>query len=163
MNTFYPVEDIRLDNTAMTGEIIKLFHKLGQIRMKYGYEQWRKLDVPLAQLKSLFLIHMRGSVNVRTLAAEMGVTPSNVTGIVDRLVAQGLVKRSEGLDDRRIVLLEVTDKGRETITEIHETGNSYLKGVLERMDSEDIAALVKGMSTFITAIELDQQEKIVKM
>jgi DNA-binding MarR family transcriptional regulator len=143
----------------MTGEVIRLFHKLGQARMKYGYEPWRRLDVPLAQLKSLFLIHMRGSVNVRTLAAEMGVTPSNVTGIVDRLVAQGLVKRSESLDDRRIVLLEITDKGKETITEIHETGLTYMKGVLDRMDAEDITALVKGMRAFIIALELDQQEK----
>jgi DNA-binding MarR family transcriptional regulator len=156
-------ETISLDKAAMTGEVIKLFHKLGQTRMKYGSESWRKLEVPLAQLKSLFLIHMRGSVNVRTLAAELGVTPGNVTSIVNRLVGQGLVKRSESPDDRRIVLLELTDKGRETITEIHETGLSYMKSILERMNSEDITALVKGMSAFIIAIELDQQEKIGKM
>jgi hypothetical protein len=66
-------------------------------------------------------------------------------------------------DGRRIVLLELTDKGRETITEIHETSLSYMKGILERMNSEDITALVKGMSAFIIAIELDQQEKIGKM
>ena len=141
-------------------EVVKLFHRLVETRMKYGYEPWRKLDVPLAQLKSLSLIHMRGSVNVRTLSEDMGVTPGNVTAIIDRLVAQGLARRSESAEDRRIVLLELTDKGRETITAIHETWLGHLKGILEQMRAEDVDALVKGMSAFITAIEKDQEEHV---
>ena len=147
-----------MDKTAISEEVIKLFHYLVQTRVKHGWERWQKLDVPLAQLKSLFLIHMRGSVNVRTLASDMGVTPGNVTGIVDRLVAQGLVRRSESTDDRRVVLLEMTDKGRDTITEIHETGLSDMKSALERMNLDDIAALAKGLRAFMVATEQDEHE-----
>ena len=86
---------------------------------------------------------------------------SVLTGIVDRLVAQELVRRSESPDDRRIVLLELTDKGRETITQIHETMRGHLNTVVQRMDTEDIAALIRGMSAFIAAVDLDQKEKSV--
>ena len=138
-------------------QVITLFHQLGQSRMHYQFEQWRKLDVPLAQLKSLFLIHIRGSMNVRHLAQDLGVTPGNVTSIVDRMVGQGLVKRGESPEDRRIVLLELTDKGRETITDIHETGLGHMRRFLERMSPEDIAALIQGMSAFIAAIKRDSE------
>jgi DNA-binding MarR family transcriptional regulator len=153
------IEDLKKMNKAeLINEVIALFHRLGQSRMHYQFEPWRKLDVPLAQLKSLFLIHIRGSINVHNLALDLGVTPGNVTSIVDRLVAQGLVKRSESPDDRRIVLLQLTDQGRKTITDIHETGISHIRRALGKMSPEDIAALARGVRSFIAAIEQDQED-----
>ena len=152
----------KMPKAELIVQVIALFHQLGQSRMHYQFEPWRKLDVPLAQLKSLFLIHIQESINVRHLAQDLGVTPGNVTGIVDRLVGQGLVKRRESPEDRRIVLLELTDKGRETITDIHETGIGHLKRILERMNQEDINALIRGVSSFINAIERDSEDSTVK-
>jgi MarR family transcriptional regulator, organic hydroperoxide resistance regulator len=137
---------------------IELFKMMGQNRMHYQFEPWRELDVPLAQLKSLFLIHIKGSVNVRDLALDLGVTPGNVTSIVDRLVGQELVKRSEGLEDRRIVLLQLTEKGRETINKIHETGENHIRRFLERMSAEDLAALLQGITAFLAATKQDWEE-----
>jgi DNA-binding MarR family transcriptional regulator len=152
----------RIPKTESIVQVIALFHKLEQSRMHYQFEHWRKLDVPLAQLKSLFLIHIRGTINVRHLAQALGVTPGNVTSIVDRLVGQGLVKRSESPEDRRIVLLELTDKGRETINNIHDAGMSQMKKILERMSPEDVTALIRGVSSFVTAAKHDQEEPMGK-
>jgi len=121
-------------------------------------EPWKKLDVPLAQLKSLFLIHSRANMNVRQLAAELCVTPGNVTSIVDRLIAQELVTRSEDTADRRQVFLKLTDKGLMTIREIGETGMSKMRSVLEKMDVEDIAALKRGVRALLIILEQDQKE-----
>ncbi len=142
----------------LISSVLELFKTLGHNRMRYQKEPWQNLIVPLAQLKSLFLINIKGSINVRELALELGVTPGNVTSIVDRLVGQGLVERSEGPEDRRIVLLQLTDKGRKTITEIHETQQSDMKRFLERMSAEDISALHQGMNAFLAAIKLDWEE-----
>jgi DNA-binding MarR family transcriptional regulator len=152
----------KMSKAGLIIQVITLFSKLGKSRMHYQFEPWRKLDVPLAQLKSLFLIHIRGSINVRHLADDLGVTPGNVTSIVDRLVGQGLVKRREIPEDRRMVLLELTDKGRETITDIHETGIGHMKRILERMSPEDITALIRGVSSFIAAIGQDCEDTTPK-
>ena len=48
-----------------------------------------------------------------TLSRCLSVTPSNITGIIDRLEEKGLVKRIRKQDDRRIVFIELTDKGLE--------------------------------------------------
>lgn len=49
--------------------------------------------------------------SVVRLSRLLNVTPSNITGIIDRLEEKGLVKRIRKQDDRRTVLIELTDKG----------------------------------------------------
>jgi DNA-binding MarR family transcriptional regulator len=148
--------------TELTSEVMELFQALAHSRMHYQFKPWQHLHVPLAQLKSLFLIHIKGSVSVRDLAFDLGVTPGNVTSIIDRLVGQGLVTRRENPEDRRIVLLHLTDKGRKIITDIHEISHSHMKHSLERMSAEDIMALLRGIRAFLAAIEKDYQELSLK-
>ncbi len=48
---------------------------------------------------------------MRDLAAQLHCDSSNVTGLVDRLTAQGLVERREAPGDRRVRILAVTELG----------------------------------------------------
>ena len=49
------------------------------------------------------------------VAERVGMSRGAMTTIADRLEAQKLVKRVHGADDRRIVLLEATAKGRRAV------------------------------------------------
>ncbi len=49
---------------------------------------------------------------MRDVAAEMCCDPSNVTGLIDRLEAHGLVERTPGSCDRRVKMLSLTAQGR---------------------------------------------------
>jgi DNA-binding MarR family transcriptional regulator len=142
----------------LVSEVAEIFHTLGHHRMHSQFDPWRKLDVPLAQLKSLFIIQIRENISVRDLAADLGVTPGNVTSIIDRLVGQGLVQRTENPDDRRIVMLQMTDKGRETISNIHDMGKSQMKRWLDKMNRQELEALLLGGRGFLKAIETDYEE-----
>lgn len=52
-----------------------------------------------------------GPVTQRTLADALRVTPRNITGLVDGLVASGHVVRRPHPTDRRATLVELTDAG----------------------------------------------------
>ena len=136
-----------------TAEAARLFQRLGRMRMREVQEAWRKLDVPLAQLKSLFIISSRGSTSVRGLAQDLGVTPANVTGIIDRLVTQGLVTRAESTQDRRLVRLQLTDRGRAKIAAIHQTHLHKLPQMLKELSPAELGCLVTGLSALVTAFE----------
>jgi DNA-binding MarR family transcriptional regulator len=150
-----------MEKAELIKEIIELQRRLSQVLIPYAMEPWRKLDVPLAQLKSLFIIVMKGDTNFRTLAHDLGVTPGNVTGIVDRLVEQGLASREPGLDDRRTIQLKATDKGRELLTGLTETHTGLMVDILEHMSDEDLNSLLRGLSGFIKAVE-EYQAKITQ-
>jgi DNA-binding MarR family transcriptional regulator len=47
------------------------------------------------------------------LAGQLACVKSNVTQLVDRLEADGLVERKDDPDDRRSILAAITDKGRQ--------------------------------------------------
>lgn len=52
-------------------------------------------------------------VTVTCLADTMNTTKSNVTAMVDRLIAEGLVTRNHSQEDRRTVVIALTDEGHQ--------------------------------------------------
>jgi DNA-binding MarR family transcriptional regulator len=146
-----------LEKVELVDQILTQLKRMRQMQMQLAFESWRKLDVPLAQLKSLFLIHVSGSLTSRALAAHLRVTPGGVTSIVDRLVGQGLLARGGDPEDRRLVMLELTEKGRKLIADIHVTNMSNMKAALNRMSRDDVAALHRGISAMLAVIEEDNK------
>lgn len=67
------------------------------------------------QLVCLRHIERVGPLTPSRLAREVALSQATVTGIVDRLEAQGLVTRERSRDDRRRVTVGVTAKGRELL------------------------------------------------
>jgi len=70
------------------------------------------------QVFVLYSIHLRGELAMGKLASFLHCDASNVTGLVDRMVAQQLVIRRESKQDRRTKTLDLTDKGRRTIESV---------------------------------------------
>jgi len=75
------------------------------------------------------------------LARHLGVGLATVSGIVDRLVAQGLVARAEDPTDRRIRRVELTDEGGALMARLRDAGVDHLRRLMNRLDDETLAAL----------------------
>ena len=74
------------------------------------------LTVPRAHL--LWLLHHEGASTQRALADSLKVTPRNVTGLVDGLVATGFTTREPHPTDRRATLVSLTERGQATMSEM---------------------------------------------
>jgi DNA-binding MarR family transcriptional regulator len=114
-------------------QIIELQRKVDRARRQHELEVWMDLPLTMAQLKSLFFISNHGSTTSGKLANALKVTPTNVTGIIDRLIKQDLVKRDNSAEDRRVLLLKTTTRGEELVTRLREVRRGYLKEVLEKL------------------------------
>ena len=64
----------------------------------------------------LLLLSRRGSLPMARIGERLQVHPASVTNAVDRLEAQGLVRRTPHPTDRRTTLVEITDEGRAIAT-----------------------------------------------
>lgn len=107
----------------------------------------------IPQLKSLFFIASQGSTNFRKLAAALGVTPSNVTGIVDRLVEQKLVIRQENPEDRRMLMLGATAKGEALAAELRERVTSHMSEILTHLEQKELNTIAQGLTLLTEAAE----------
>jgi len=72
-------------------------------------EQVAQLDLTAAQ--ALLLRQIGGARPMGAIAGRMGCDASNLTGIVDRLEARGLVERRVNRADRRVKQLVLTEAG----------------------------------------------------
>jgi DNA-binding MarR family transcriptional regulator len=92
------------------------------------------------------------------LAAALGTTPANVTGIVDRLVEHDLVSRSENVQDRRMLLLRTTSKGEELLANLRERRRNIMSDILARLNTDELAVLAKGLTSLVKATEAQEGE-----
>lgn len=104
--------------------------------------------VTLPQLRVLVLIASRGTMNLNALAEAMGIHASNASRSCDRLVAAGLLHRTESPLDRRNLALELTEEGRELIQTLIEHRREAIEAVLDRVPESRRRALVNAMRSF---------------
>lgn len=104
--------------------------------------------VTLPQLRVLVLVASRGTLNLNALALAMGIHPSNATRTCDRLVAAGLLRRSESSIDRRNLVLSLTGDGQQLVNTMVERRRRAIAGVLEQVPATRRRALVAAMRTF---------------
>ena len=142
-----------MGKSQLIQEIVELERQVGRIIGQHAQIIWIDSGLTLTQLRSLFLIANKGSTNFRKLAEALGVTPSNVTGIVDRLVEQGLVSRTQNPEDRREMTLQATDKGKALVSNLKETGIKHMTHILSVLSLEELSALAQGLSAFIKAAD----------
>jgi DNA-binding MarR family transcriptional regulator len=118
-----------------------------------------KLNLTIAQLKSLFYISRHGRVNLSGLASGIRVTPANVTGIVDRLVEQGLLTRTPDPDDRRVSWLTVTGKGKTLTNDLREGRAQEMRRILDKLTEEELSTVARGFELVARAAEISERKE----
>ena len=147
-----------MDGAEEISEIIRLYRQVNRYMRRDSLDVWMDLALTVPQLKSLFFIANEGTTNLRKLAAALKVTPSNVTGIVDRLVQQGLVSRQENPEDRRVSLLRPTAQGEAVVENLKERKTSYLSRILGQLGADELSILGKGLAAMVRAAQKEEEK-----
>jgi DNA-binding MarR family transcriptional regulator len=90
-----------------------------------------------------------GSMTQRALAARLGVTPRNVTGLLDALQADGLVAREAHPTDRRATLVSLTAKGRTVTATLRGGRDSMATELFGDMPATQLEAFQGGLEVVI--------------
>lgn len=106
----------------------------------------RSTDLTIQQLKVLMVIATAGQgVSGRGLAESFGVSLASMSGLVDRLVAQGAVARSLDPQDGRVRNVHVTATGRSMLRSLMAARPEFSPEVLASLRLDDLKALEQGM------------------
>ncbi len=126
----------------------------------------RRLMVPLIEAEKLsftemmvlWKINRMHRCRVMDISGEMSISPSTLTGVLDRLVAQGLLLRVNDPDDRRAVLLEVSSEVPELIKKLRKAGTEKLAAVLQPIPQDRIISLSEDLSLLLEQLEHNEQK-----
>jgi len=94
-------------------------------------------DLTAPQFGVLEALYHLGPLSLGDLAEKLLVTGGNVTYVMDRLEAQGLVARERSGDDRRVVRAHLTTRGRATIEGVFPGHVKFVRGLVEGLEPED--------------------------
>jgi DNA-binding MarR family transcriptional regulator len=100
------------DSTAVARELPQVF-----FRLLMSHRAWVKsgaigLGLSAFQAMTLLFIDPARPQPMSEVAATVGCGPSNLTGIIDKLEARGLVKRRPSRSDRRVKEVSLTRAGQ---------------------------------------------------
>jgi DNA-binding MarR family transcriptional regulator len=89
------------------------------------------------------IIDRQGRTTAGDVARQSGLTTGAVTAVLDRLESRGFVRRTRDPDDRRRVLVEITDLAREKALEIYGPLKEKGEDFLDRLGEDELRLLIE--------------------
>ncbi len=96
-----------------SGDLASLCIALGKAMYRQAERFLSSYGITPSQFDMLTVLSEQGMIPLNKLSESLCCACSNVTGIVDRLERDGLVRRERSQEDRRVILLGLTQKGQE--------------------------------------------------
>ena len=102
-------------------------------------------DLTMREMHAIHAISMYDHKSTSEVAKELHLTPGTLTSMADRLVRKGYVIRLRSEDDRRVIRLGLTKKGR-VVYRAHEAfHNMMVKSFLKDLDATEIKTIEKAL------------------
>jgi DNA-binding MarR family transcriptional regulator/YHS domain-containing protein len=109
-------------------------------------------DLTGAEWDVLGLLGRQGECMMRDLAEGCGVALSTMTGIIDRLLKKGLVQRTHSRQDRRVVLIRLSGRGKLAYEERLDADMRLVLTLLQALQVEEQQALVTLMQKIVRSL-----------
>lgn len=106
-----------------------------------GSRFFMEIDLTMAQFRALTALRMAGNLTGKDLAARLHVTPGTLIPLLDRLEAQGYVRRVPDLDDRRLTWIELTPKSYRMFWRLWVGGQAKMVRAIRELSPADRAEL----------------------
>jgi DNA-binding MarR family transcriptional regulator len=108
-------------------------------------QEWAQLELTIGQLKVMMILTGHPGMTISQIAESLSIGKPSTSILVDRLVQQSLVHRTEDESDRRRTLVTLTAAGNDLTTRLHQGNVERLAQWYSALAPEDLAALRRGL------------------
>jgi DNA-binding MarR family transcriptional regulator len=116
----------------------RILHKLRQ----HLHQPQTRNQLANGQIFVLMMLFKQEICKASDIASQLGVTSGAVTGLTDKLVNLGLMKRIRSEEDRRVVHFSLTEKGIETAKAIRQERLEKLVSLFTKLEHEDLEKML---------------------
>jgi MarR family 2-MHQ and catechol resistance regulon transcriptional repressor len=133
-------------DVSATAVIANVWRAAQEVRSRLERNVLRPEGISWGGFSLLFNLWIWGPMETRALAASMSYARPSVSSLCDTLERDGLVRRSGDDTDRRLVRVDLTAAGRQTIEDLYprfNAGESQLVSAMSSADREQMAVLLR--------------------
>lgn len=129
-------------------EIMDLLKEVNSLLDKGMKRHFAKCPITIPQLNVINILSKVEKVKQSDLSHELMTTPAAVSGIMDRLEAQGVIERIRSAEDKRVVYARLTDSFKKSHGDLDNNIGGFMSLIIRTQDSEEIEKIVQGLEAF---------------
>jgi len=123
-------------------------------------EKDKSANIFKSQYPILGVLKRNGPMHMSEIGSLLGISKANMTCLVDKLIEENKVRRLADKSDRRIVRIEITEKGRNALTGAKHLVKEEFKRKLSILSQNDITELSYDLENIKKIVSKISEEKI---
>jgi len=143
-------------NEIQLTELLEAIHK--KIMKRFAVFM-KNQGLSLTEGILLWRVRKCGPVRASELATHLGLSPSTLTGVLDRLVAGGWLERDVDPSDRRAVLVKSTAKLIEFTDQSMRASSESLQKSFKNLPVDVLVRLVGDLEAVLRCLEADEEKQ----
>jgi DNA-binding MarR family transcriptional regulator len=152
-------EETRPDLAVGALRVTARLSRIGPLLARRQEEVFGRFGLSRGEVGALSALRISGSpyrLSPTRLAKGLMLSSAGVTSRIDRLERRRLVRRLDDPDDRRGVIIELTDEGREVVDEAVAALAISDRQLLERLDPQEVDQLEGLLRKVLALLELPE-------
>lgn len=129
-----------------------VLHQLLHLSKYQAMKRMEILGLKPSQAGILFILNCEGELSQRSLADKIGIKPPSMTVALRKLEERGYIRKEQDEKDQRIVLIRLSEKGRECI--------ESLKGIMSDMEEVLYQGITPEEMMLFRRLVLEMRESI---
>ncbi|MGE5652084.1 MAG: MarR family winged helix-turn-helix transcriptional regulator [Bacillota bacterium] len=113
----------------------------------------RTMGLTLAQFDIIATLGNTEGMSCKELGEKTLITKGTLTGVIDRLEAKGLVKRATNPQDRRCMIVRLTEQGEAEFQRVFAPHIEYCKQPFLNVEEQEFAALERELAKLKSRLE----------
>ncbi len=115
------------------------------------------LSIP--QLRSLAFLSRNPGASLSEVAEHLGVTCATASTTIERLVQRNLVQRTDHPQERRRIVLNLTEEGKLLLQQSQQKTRVHIADILETLTPEEISHIQQGLTLLKSVFEQTHVKK----
>ena len=143
-------------------QIDRIFRELTWHGQKHAIHTLTRPEIGLTmpQMVTLLAIYDSGSCRMGELAEATQQSGGTLTGIVDRLIADGLVERVRSVNDRRVIEVTLTGEGKARVAGVIQARHSDMQQILASFSAQQLDQFAELLTKFLKGLRSSEPEEL---
>ena len=134
-------------------ELVELLWSIDRAILKRVKPRAREAGLSLTEALVLWRTRSAGTTRVTALAEDLGMVPSTLTGVLDRLVEAGWLARESDPEDRRAVVMRTTEKVSELLKTLTRAISDTVARSFRKLPSDAKDRLHRDLVTLLECLQ----------
>ena len=152
-------EETRPDLAVGALQVTARLSRIGPLLARRQEEVFGRFGLSRGEVGALSALRISGPpyrLSPTRLAKGLMLSSAGITSRIDRLERRGLVRRLDDPDDRRGVIIELTDEGRQVVDEAVAALAISDRQLLDRLDPQEVDQLEGLLRKVLALLELPE-------